>query len=153
MYWIFIERRIAVSEIEETLKILFSELVFHHLDNSKSDWFESPYFHCKDNKNYTYSINDWTDSLRTKIEFHDLDASMAIRITQYIGHYLSKTYNTIVVTEFESNDPYISYRSLMINEDRLIVIDDDGIEFDGFVFKEIRNYEGQVQSFDKYGCL
>ncbi len=143
----------TVSEIEETLTNLFPELQFHHLQDSNPNWFESPYFHCKDGLNYTFSVNDWTNTLKTKIEFHDLDRTTAIKMTQYIGYCISKTYQTIVVTEFEGDDPYISYRSLMINQDSFVVIDDDGIEFDNFGFKEVRNYEEVIHKFDQYGCL
>lgn len=155
MYWILTETELSKEEFEKAMKLLFPNLIFLYYDvenDENNDW-ENIFK--RDEKHITYSIVVWSEKIKSKLELYDFPDVNSIERTQYIGQFLSKYYNTKVVTELNSDgDTKINlYHSLLIDSDNLNVIDDFGIESNNYDYKILTGYNGQVQKFDDSGFL
>jgi len=155
MYWILTERELTNEEFEAAMKVLFPNLSFLYYDvnNQESNDWEKIFI--RDGKQITYSIVQWSEKIRTKLEVYDFPEADSVQRTQYIGQFLSKRFDTKVVTELNLlDDTYINeYHALLIDGNSLKIIDDVELESDNYQFKIKTDFKGQIQPFDERGCL
>jgi hypothetical protein len=150
MYWILTEKAITQEQLEQAMEMIFPGKPFLFRDFDPES-FEPQMPIPSDEHAIIYSIVKWSKKIRTKIDFYNFPEEDAIKRMQFIGQFISKTYDTKVVTELdEIVDPNIyTFRLLLIDGDVLQVINDLDIELDEYEYKIMEDFKEPIDTFDK----
>jgi hypothetical protein len=144
MFSVLAERDVTEAELTEFLHHLFPDMEFDVCSSLPET----------EKRGVIVTVDSFTNSYKTKIEFWLHDKVNGIEFTQYVGENLSLAFECDTVIEVKAEGhPFDQYNSLLIRGKQKYVIDDDGIEFDNYKPKIKFEWTKEIKQFDSKGCL